>query len=212
MSNSVVYTAIFGDYDELCDPVIISPEFAYICFTDDKNLRSNKWDIRVIESQIPGDSCRSARFVKICAHKFLSDFDVSLWVDGNQKLLQVPDMHKLLGDWDFAVEAHPNRDCVYEEATACKLLKKDATDIIDMQMRYYKDLEFPEHAGLYATWMLVRRHNILKVIELSNHWWTHVRNYSKRDQLSLPCVAVNHIIHKIPSGFKSKLLLHKFHK
>ena len=64
----VVYTAITGNYDELVTPSVINPKFDYVCFTDNPNLKSNCWDIRLMEeSEL--DGIRKARRYKILPHK-----------------------------------------------------------------------------------------------------------------------------------------------
>ena len=42
----VVYTAIFGDYDDLYEPMVKPDNVDYVCFTDSKTLKSDVWDVR----------------------------------------------------------------------------------------------------------------------------------------------------------------------
>lgn len=45
-SKIAVYTSILGEYDELMDPLYIDKECKYICFTNNKKVHSDIWEIR----------------------------------------------------------------------------------------------------------------------------------------------------------------------
>jgi len=45
----VVYTALFGDYDDLIEPKEKFEGCDFICFTDQKHLTSDIWEIRLVE-------------------------------------------------------------------------------------------------------------------------------------------------------------------
>ncbi len=78
----VVYTCIMGGYEALMEqPVAADSGTDFVCITDDPTLRSEKWQIRTVESALPMDSARSSRAPKILAHRFLPDYDESLYVD-----------------------------------------------------------------------------------------------------------------------------------
>ena len=80
--KKVIYTAIFGDYDHLPEPEYMPAGFDFICFTD-TDIESNVWDVRKV-LPIYEDSTRNARKYKILPHKFLPEYDLSIWMDGNQ--------------------------------------------------------------------------------------------------------------------------------
>lgn len=197
MSKSVIYTAILGNYDRLYDPVITNPDFSYICFTDNKDLISNKWNIQIIEPYVPGDSCRSARYVKINAHKFLPDYEYSMYVDGNMLIKDTPNIQDILGDYKFAIEPHTGRDCIYDEAMVCKCLGKDNPVIIDTQMDMYKTGGFSKHVGLYRTGLHFKQHNDPDIIKKCESWWSQIVLYSLRDQLSFPFIFYNYPIRNL---------------
>ena len=76
----VVYTAIFGGYDDL----IPQPKFEgvdFICFTD-RPIQSDIWDVRVVPG-FEDDTTRSSRMHKLLPHQFLSEYDLSIFIDGN---------------------------------------------------------------------------------------------------------------------------------
>jgi hypothetical protein len=181
----VVYTCITGGYDKLREPEFISEGVDYICFTDDKSLASDVYEIREIEDTIPGDNIKTARMHKILAHKFLPEYEYSFWLDGNLDI--VGDLNKMIpmmGDADLMIKEHYARDCIYQEMRACKQLNKDNLGVMDAQIQRYKKDGYPENKGLHETNLLLRRHNEKDVIEFDEEWWKEVRAFSRRDQLS----------------------------
>ena len=46
-SRKVLYTFIFGDYDDLKTPSVSTEGGDYVCFTDNPRLRSEFWDVRL---------------------------------------------------------------------------------------------------------------------------------------------------------------------
>ena len=44
----VCYTVLFGDYEELKEPTIISDGWRYVCFTD-QPLKSDVWEIVTVK-------------------------------------------------------------------------------------------------------------------------------------------------------------------
>ena len=186
--DSVVYTAIYGGYDELLEPKDTNNDIKYICFTDNEELKSNGWEIRIVEPRIYNDSCRSARYIKINAHLLLPEFKYSMYVDGNMLVKFVPDIPKVLCGHTLAMEPHTGRDCIYAEAAACKRLGKDDADVIDEQVGRYKKLGYPQHAGLYGSGLHFKEHNNEELIERCALWWKQVSRYSLRDQISFPVI------------------------
>lgn len=189
MNKKVVYTCITGGYDTLRDPSKVSLGFDYICFTDDPNLKSDVWDIRPLPEGLENlSNVKKQRYVKINPHKFLKDYDLSIWVDGNMSL------KGNLNDFISSninkegvtvyVPAHPGRSCIYREASVVASMKKDKPEIINPQMNRYKEEGFPENYGLLQSNILVRYHNDPGCIKLMEAWSEEVMNGSHRDQLS----------------------------
>ena len=48
MNKNCIYTAIIGDYDNLYTPKIVTEGWDYICFTDNKKLKSDFWTIKYV--------------------------------------------------------------------------------------------------------------------------------------------------------------------
>lgn len=183
MAN-VVYTSIFGAFDKLKDPTVCSDDIDYICFTDNENIHSNIWDIRIVGRY--KDPVRSAKRFKLGPHVFLKEYEYSLWVDGNMILKVVPDIEGLLDGKTIALARHPHRNCVYAEGITCMNLGMDKENRIGMQLKNYFRNGHPENAGLYMCGLIPRKHNDEKLAELSETWWYHVCTKSSRDQISFP--------------------------
>jgi hypothetical protein len=187
--NKVVYTAITGDYDELLTPFYVNNDWDYICFTDNNDLKSDFWQIRKMKD-LNLDNIKKARNYKILPHVYLPEYQYSLWVDGNFRI--VGDINeyitKFSNDHAMICILHPGRICIYDEAEACIKQKKDAEKIIRNQMKEYRSKEFPEDQGLIASGVLFRKHNNQDVKDLMNAWWYELELHSRRDQLSFDYV------------------------
>jgi hypothetical protein len=180
-----VYTAISNNYDSLKLPITESKDIDFICFTDNDNLKSDKWKITTIEEQNL-DPIRLAKKVKVLPHIYLSEYDLSLWVDAN--FLITHDLNELFNTYLskglIACFRHPYRNCIYEEAKACIDIKRDKKSIIEKQMSKYQSLKYPEKNGLISSGAILRQHNDPKIIKLSEDWWKEIVQFSIRDQLS----------------------------
>lgn len=50
MDKLVVYTTIFGDYDDLIEPGKKYKNCDFVCFTDNENLKLDIWKIKVVKN------------------------------------------------------------------------------------------------------------------------------------------------------------------
>lgn len=183
----VVYTAIFGDYDDLPTVEAVDARIRYIAFTDAKidNVRA-PWEVRHV-APVFADPQRNARRVKLLPHLFLPrDTTVSIWVDASLHLrdVNVESIGRLLGEADITCVKHANRDCIYDEAEAVLQVKYDSSGRVRRQLLQYAREGFPRQFGLHATMFLVRRHFSDACKRLDMNWWSVLCRYSKRDQLS----------------------------
>lgn len=188
MADHVVYTAIFGEYDELHAPLVRSPGCDYVCFTD-RPFSSEGWEVRVVACD-ETDARRAARRCKVLSHVFCPDHSVSLWVDGNVR--PAADVRSLMAaflrETDLCVFPHYCRRCIYAEARECRRLGLDDAATIDAQMDDYRRQGYPENRGLAETGALLRRHSH-RIRRFNEVWWEQVSRFSVRDQLSFDYVA-----------------------
>ncbi len=188
MKDFVLYTCLFGDYTDLDDPYGDDPgDFERICFTDNKDLESRFWKIVVLEESGLGPRIDS-RLPKLLPHRYLKDFDLSLYVDGRIHFKTNPldfARDEALGDSPLKCFVHPWRDCVYDEAEIVIEQGICPEAAVRRQMDGYRRRGYPARNGLAAGGILVRRHNDPRLVALMELWFSHVLHHNYRDQLSL---------------------------
>ena len=135
-----------------------------------------------------GDDRTSARPSKVLPHRYLPEADVTIWVDGNLRMLTTPQqaVSQWLGSAPLAAFQHPVRDCLYDEAKACLGVPraKIYANELRRQVAAYEKAGMPRHWGLRETRCVIRT----RQPELGEMWWNEIKNRSPRDQVSLPYV------------------------
>ena len=189
----ILYTCLFGYSEKFNDFVYErDPTIDFICFTDMSELESAFWRIeKVARGEL--DAARAAKQRKILPHRFLSDYDASLYVDNTVRLKMAPaEIFERYLDHSrspFVCFRHPWRQCVYDEAREVISLGFDKPDRVNTQMKRYRELGYPQGNGFWKGAFLLRRHNNPAVICTMETWFDQVLSYSHRDQLSLPVAA-----------------------
>ena len=186
MKKICVYTCITGDYDNLNEIKNVEKNVDYYCFTNNKNIKSKTWKVVYI-SDDKLDNHRLSRKIKMLGHEIINkNYDISVWMDADiiieKSIVEFVDI--FLKDKPFASFKHHQRDCIYEEAKACLMMRKDTKENILKTINFLKKEKYPEHNGLYEMTIFIKKHNDPKVIETMNMWFDMVCKYSKRDQLS----------------------------
>ncbi len=183
----VVYTALIGQYEELLEqPAAAGSGVTFICFTDDPNLSSSTWQVRLITPAFPEDPVRSARMLKIRGHSDLAEFDENLWIDNTVFLKTDPEL--IFDEWldgaDIALPLHSYRETVDREFEEVLRLRLDDPARIREQHRQYVH-SFPDVLESKPHWtaILARRNTEIVAATMST-WMDHVLRYSRRDQLS----------------------------
>lgn len=186
--NSVVYTAITSGYDAVMDAQYVDGN-KFVSFLEDPSVKSKTWEIKKLDRQSPDDN-RCSKIYKVLPHLYFPDYEYSLWIDGNVRLLQSVQLliQTFLQDADMALFKHPERNCLYAEALTCSERNLDNPTVIARQMDQYKQEGFPSNAGLSECTILLRRHSPL-MEKFNQAWWEEICKWSKRDQISFPYVA-----------------------
>lgn len=187
--KTCVYTVLLGGYDALLDQdVAAGSDSTFLCFTDDSTLKSDTWEIVLVEPRFPQDIHRSSRVYKILGHDRLGEFDATLCIDASVRLRQPPESiiaDWLTGDVDMALATHSYRDKIIDEFDEVVRLNYDDRgrvyeQLVDYSLHYPDVLEARPHWG----GMLARR-TTPDVASAMRLWFDHVLRYSRRDQLSL---------------------------
>lgn len=187
MSNPptiVVYTSITGGKDALKERQE-TEGLRFYAFLDEVT-ESATW--RVYPAlNLFHDPRRNARMHKVLCHQFFPKADYTVWIDGTIEVTADirPLVLKMMEKCEIATFKHPERNCLYEEAEACKSNNLDAGPVIENQVERYRSQGFPRNAGLFESNVLIRK-NSPKVRAFNELWWSEICRFSRRDQLSLP--------------------------
>ena len=198
MSNNVVYTSIFGGYDEVREQTLPN-DWDWKCFSEENSL------------SIYEDNNRNAKRFKVLPHRYFQDYEYSIFIDGNMSVRgninELVDKYLKDANVAFFSQSSNNldsRNSAYEEAQTIfdlgeKNMKrtpergilnyKDNPFVIEKQMERYNILRYPSNNGLITGMVILRRHNEKDCIQAMEDWWTEIKYNSKRDQLSFNYVA-----------------------
>ena len=181
-----VYTCITGDYDNLHEITNMEKGVDYICFTNNKKIKSNTWKIVYIKNGNL-DNHHLSRKIKMLGHPIIfKNYDISVWMDASivwQKSIK-SFVAKYLKNAPFAAFKHSQRKTIQEEAIACLRSQKDSKDNILRTLSFLKSENFPDNNGLFEMTVFIKKHNDPSVIKTMEIWFDTNQKYSKRDQLS----------------------------
>lgn len=178
-----VFTAIFGNYEQVRNPAKINKDIRYVLFTDREVKNPGVWEVRIVPHF--GSHAKTARHYKILSTRYLQDADATVWHGGWLRLIKDPmNAVSYLKKCDIAMEPHLERSCIYKEAAACINLGKVNEQNARKQMKEYRKDGFPRNYGLTSAFLIVRR-NTPRIAELEELWWEQIDKFTIRDQLSL---------------------------
>ncbi|WP_140732350.1 glycosyltransferase domain-containing protein [Mesorhizobium sp. B2-3-4] len=188
----MVYTCLFGYSELLADTKYRRDGLTdFICFTDDRSLRSKTWKFVYVDIETM-DPVRVAKMVKILAHRYVGQYETSLYLNNTAQLVcSVSEIFAHLGNdgAPMVCFCHPERSCVYKEAELVAKERYDDIRVIQDQMGHYRSIGHPEDAGLIFGGVLLRRHNDARLQAVMEQWFDQVCAYSYRDQLSFNVIA-----------------------
>jgi hypothetical protein len=201
-----VYTANIGGCIKLYEPKILENNVDYIYFTDDKNLKSDKWNIVYVENTIettdvsPGNRSLAKR-IKMLFWEYLIEYDWVVWIDAQNQILS-DGFRSYIDTIPSTIDAvfKPNpkpRDVgprkrrtktnVYEEIRVCKFFNLDNPEELDIWETELKNMNFPSYEyGLFETNIIFRRCNFENIPkDFYQEWWDLSTNRFRRDQLTI---------------------------
>ena len=199
-----------GEHEGLNDqPQIKFSKLKHFCLTDDRNLRSNYWEMIYVDKLFPKDPHRSQRSLKIRPHLIFRDYRFSFYIDNTILLKDKTEnfIEMIIKGKEIDYEKpniflpyHSFRSDLLSEFCECAYLRRDSKVRIYEQLNDYLEINSdylkskPYWAGL-----LFRNHNNKDLIKFSEIWFANICRYSKRDQLSL-----------IHSSYQAKVKLRGF--
>lgn len=192
-SKIVIYTCITGNYDEVIEPVILETKCEYVLFTNNKDIKSKNWQIRLIPDEINklGTNAEINRYIKMHPKEFFEDFDYSIYVDGNIKIISnistfVDSINKKTG---LAIHKHGSNICIYQEIKDCITRKKGNKNKLKEQYKKYMNQGFPKKFGMFQCSIIASDLHNINSIKILNDWWNeYIISKSSRDQIALPYV------------------------
>jgi len=193
--KGVVYTCITGGYDTPFEPVYKSDALDYVLFTDktDEPAADSVWQRRSIDGlEIKAGSNLANRYYKFHPHEFFSDYDYSIYIDGNvQVISDLTGLYRVAGQSPAGIAMHRHfaRKCIYQEAKWCEYNKRGNQENIQRQMSLYRQEGFPENFGLCEATVIVADLKNQTSEKLMNAWWDEFcRAQAGRDQLAFPYI------------------------
>lgn len=198
--NKVIYTCITGNYVDLQLHEYIDNTWDYVCFTDNKELLSYKqygcWHIRpIIFGEL--DNTRNNRWHKTHPHILFPDYEESIYLDGNMNIISSYVFNCIENSKNnILLPKHWKDNCVYEEIkNVINIIVPDGGEKIENVIKmknFLTEHNFPKNYGLNENNFIYRKHNDQKIIDINEMWWTFIRDYTKRDQLSFSYVLYKH--------------------
>lgn len=184
--NYAIFTAIFGGYDSLpeINEKFIADRFDFICFTDQIIANSFPWKIFHI-SQLPEGPAVTNRQIKFNAHKYLSEYDYAMYIDGNIYLKYSPDyfFSFLKLSYGCVMLAHPNRKTVLEEIAVCVGFQKIKLYEAIHMLYLYVQVGYVERFNLTANRLIVRDLRNIKINNCFEEIYIKYLTGPRRDQL-----------------------------
>ena len=183
----VIYTALFGDYDDVVEMCIDDERIDFVLFTDRSDLCSECWDIRIV-SNVWRDSAIANRYYKLHPHIMFSDYKYSIYIDANISIQKNPVLlvEEVIDKQPIAAIKHPNRTTIIEEGLACIARGKSGFFKTVDQIVKYVESGYAFDNSFTANYVLIREHNNKHVVKVMECVWDHLHSYTARDQISLP--------------------------
>lgn len=202
-----VYTALIGAYDvglikkSQTKNQEYSKYFKFVCFTDQKRLKSDFWEMVFIQedqkifTNNEYDKPRTSYYFKTNPHKVVpSDYNISVWMDSSVWELDLKKLYEYCkkleeSKYSLFIEKHPGRNCIYQELEANCRLNKDDISAMRRHVGIYRQEGMPKNYGMVETGLQFRKHNDKELIEFQDDLWYEMIHKTRRDQLSWTYVA-----------------------
>lgn len=192
-----VYTAFFGPYDLLREPLLHPDNIDYFVVTDQPVPEGSLWK-RIAPEDLPHggvpafgpagtvDPVLANRWCKMHPHLLFPDHAFSVYVDANIWVLSdLTPLTASLERFPVAMFRHKRRDCVYEEVAAVLAQGKGSPEVLKAHEALLRAHGIPAHWGLLEASVIARRHSDPVCVDLMEAWWEAFCANSRRDQISL---------------------------
>lgn len=191
-AKSVLYTCITNDYDDI-EAIktykYINNDWDYVCFTDNQeHINQGQigiWEIRPLQF-CELDDTRNNRWHKLNPHLLFTEYEESIYIDPNINII-TDRIFKIIQEKNqsFILPKHFKNECIFKEYRDVLKNNLDNADLINAELKLIKKDGMPKNYGFGENNILYRKHNLPEIIKIDSEWWEMVKNYAKRDQLSL---------------------------
>jgi len=197
-----VYTANIGGCIKFYEPTILENDVDYIYFTDDKNIKSDKWTVVYIENTIettdvsPGSRSLAKR-IKMLFWEYLTGYDWVVWIDAHNKILSdgfCSYIDTIPSTIDAVFKPNPwprncknKRTSVYAEIRELRKMHLEDADTLARWKEELQKLNFPANEyGLFETNIIFWRYNSKNITrDFNQEWWDLSTKRFRRDQLTI---------------------------
>ena len=210
MARACIYTAIYGEYDDLAEQPPQSVPTDFVCFTDGVPRAVPPW--AVVRNRRRGHLSprMRAKFFKVLSHRVFPrgrpamletfpfglrgrryPYDYVIWIDASIRITRADFAEMMIaeiGQAGMSMIVHPDRDCVYDELDATIAWGKYQAAPVTEQVASYRQEGYPAHRGLMAGGLITRACGDLSVAQINEAWWAEQVRWTDQDQLSLPVV------------------------
>ncbi len=176
----LIYTSIFGDYDDLKNHV-------------EQNIDCDFLHFSAPHEELGDNPRLQSKYYKILPHRLLGNgmgYDYTIWIDGSIRI-ESPNFAEYFVSQakdSWAMFKHSWRDCLFQEIAEAHSMAKYADQPMIEQGQAYMDDGMPFNAGLYSCGMICRNAKNLEVMALGEMWWREILKWGIKDQVSLPYV------------------------
>ena len=186
-----VYTSIFNNYDPLHYAVRQLVPTNFYAITD--QAKPNQGWQQIITSKQFADPRMDAKWFKCFPDKLDFQEDYVIWVDGSIRITSPKFVEYMVEQAKDTMSAfqHPWRTCIYQEAKECHDMLKYKDQPILAQVEHYRNLGWPENAGLIAGGVLCWKRSYISS-KANQAWWDEMMEWTLQDQLSFPIIASEH--------------------
>ena len=206
-----VYTANIGGCIKFYEPQILENNVDYIYFTDDKNLKSDKWEIVYVENTSettnvsPGNRSLAKR-IKMLFWEYLKEYDWVVWIDAQNQILS-DGFRSYIDTIPSTIDAvfKPNpwprdsvnkRTSVFAEIKELRKMNLEDADALDVWEEELQKLDFPANEyGLFETNIIFWRYSSKNITrDFNQEWWSLSTKRFRRDQLTINYLIWKHDI------------------
>ena len=192
--KNVIYTCLTNSYDALSPAT--NQKCDCICFCDKESYELNKqvegWSFRIVNNPTFNPK-QINRDYKMNPHKFLKDYNHSIYIDSNIILKKdlSPFFEYAYDQFSIYLYNHPDRNCAYKEIIKLAEVGLIEGDYAKRWFNFLKKEKLSQNNGFYECNIILRKHNENQCIKAMVQWSELYKSWNLRDQPSFALIANN---------------------